>query len=60
MISGNPLLGAYVTELVVKLGVEDGSEEKMNLIYAEIDDDYFDGVQDANTIIKYMLYPDDT
>ena len=50
MISGNPLLGAYVTELEVKLGVEDGSEEKMNLIYAEIDDDYFDGVQDANTI----------
>ena len=60
MISGNPLLRAYVTELEVKLGVEDGSEEKMNLIYAEIDDDYFDGVQNASTIIKFMLYPDDT
>jgi len=55
MISGNPLLGAYVTDLEVKLGIEDGSEDKMSFITVEKDIDFI-GAQTANTIVTYYLW----
>ena len=47
-ISGSPLLKAYVTEFVVQLGTEDGSDKKMKFVTAVRDD--FTGKQDAKTI----------
>jgi len=38
-ISGNPLLGAYVTDIEVKLGTEDGSDDKMNTVTIVRDND---------------------
>ena len=53
-ISGNPLLGAYVTEIEVKLGTEDGSDEKMNIVTAVRDNDIA-GAQTATTIVTYRI-----
>ena len=52
-ISGNPLIGAYVTEFVVQLGSEDGSEKSMKFVTAVRDD--FIGKQTAKTILTYRF-----
>jgi hypothetical protein len=53
-ISGNPLLGAYVTEIEVKLGTEDGSDENMNIVSVARDND-INGAQTATTILTYRI-----
>ena len=52
-ISGNPLIKAYVTEFLVQLGTEDGSNKKMKFVTAVKDD--FTGMQDAKTILTYRF-----
>jgi hypothetical protein len=53
-ISGNPLLGAYVTDFLVELGTEDGSDEKMKSVLAFRDFDYT-GIPNAKTILTYRF-----
>jgi hypothetical protein len=53
-ISGNPLLGAYVTEFSVELGNEDGSVSKMWKITV-VKDDKSTRAQTAKTILTYRL-----
>jgi hypothetical protein len=56
-ISGNPIAQAWVTEFLVQLGTEDGSDKNMDYITAVRDD--FTGIQDANRILTYRFYNTD-
>ena len=53
-ISGNPLLGAYVTELYISVGEEDAADELLYGVNAVRDND-FTGEQNATTIVTYRL-----
>jgi hypothetical protein len=53
-ISGNPLLGAYVTELSIEVGEEEASSESLIEVTAVRDND-FTGEQNATTIVTYRL-----
>jgi len=52
-ISGNPILGAYVTDLYVEVGKEDSSEAHM--METDVESDEFTGEQNATTIVTYRL-----
>ena len=53
-ISGNPLLGAYVTDIYVEVGKEDSSEAWMFEVTVVRDNDFI-GEQTASTIVTYRI-----